>query len=191
MELLLVIALIATTSTILIFGQRLQILRGFDAVKKSDLNRIKVASENYFSDKGCYPPQTFFDNCNGADLQPYLNKIPCDPETKQPYQIQLDGSTCSQKFYLSAIASNTKDPGIICNDKFYVTSANVTRHELLAIICTNSSSCNNGYYACITGNCTFISNVDKPDCAPLFCESNCQNSCGLPGFEVQPQPCNP
>ncbi len=189
-ELLIIIAIISILLVAVLFGQRLQISRSFDAIRKNDLNKIKIALEHYFSDKGCYPPQSIFNTCSGAGLQPYLDAIPCDPETKQPYNIQLDTGACSQKYYLNGNASNLSDPGITCNGKFYVASPNVPASELLAI-CSGSTICKSGYYACVQSACQLVSVVEKPNCTPLFCEFNCQNSCGIPGFEVQPQPCTP
>ena len=177
--------------TALLLGQQAQIRKGYDAVRKSDLENIRIALEHYFSDKGCYPPQAIFNVCGGPGLQPYLDAIPCDPETKQPYTIKLESATtCSQKYYLYANAGTSTDPDITCNAKYYVRSPNVSDSELYSI-CMGESICKNGYHACILGACQLVSIAEKPACAPIFCESNCQNSCDLPGFEVDPQPCTP
>lgn len=189
-ELLIIITLASIILIAALFGQRLQLSRSFDAIRKSDLNKIKIALEHYFSDKGCYPPQSIFNTCGGTGLAPYLDAIPCDPESKQPYNIQLDGTACSQKYYLYGYASNANDPGITCQGKFYVASTNVPLSELLAI-CSGSTICKSGYYVCDQGICKLASQIEKPNCVPLFCEYNCQNSCGIPGFQVQPSPCTP
>ncbi len=187
-ELLIVIALLAILIIAAIFGARSQLLKSYDAVRKSDLEKIRIALENYFSDKGCYPPQTIFNDCGGADLQPYLNAIPCDPETKKPYNIKLDGTACSQRYYLYAPADIATDPEITCKSRFYVHSPNVPDSEVYTV-CSAGSYCYAGYYACVQSKCVLVSQSEKPACAPLFCVSNCQNSCGKPGFEVDPQPC--
>jgi len=56
-----------------------------DAERKDDLHRIKVAFEEYYSDNGCYPPPEILVNCSSSDLSPYINQVPCDPATGEPY----------------------------------------------------------------------------------------------------------
>ena len=56
-----------------------QISKGRDGRRKSDLQKIKIAFENYYSDKDCYPPPEILDNCDSNDLAPYMASIPCDP----------------------------------------------------------------------------------------------------------------
>ena len=49
-----------------------------DADRKKDLKDIKIAFENYYNDKGCYPPAGSLENCGSTALAPYLAQIPCD-----------------------------------------------------------------------------------------------------------------
>lgn len=62
-----------------------------DAQRKKDLNRIKVALEEYFNDNGSYPDGiaswNIKSNC-GKSISSftYLNPWPCDP-TGEPYKI--------------------------------------------------------------------------------------------------------
>lgn len=49
-----------------------------DADRKKDLKDIKIAFENYYNDKGCYPPAGSLENCGSTVLAPYLAQIPCD-----------------------------------------------------------------------------------------------------------------
>lgn len=77
----------------IIFSQQLQnsyIPRARDAERKTDLERVKIAFEDYYNDNGCYPDPEQLQNCNSDDLQPYLQTIPCDPETKEPYYYEPD-----------------------------------------------------------------------------------------------------
>lgn len=70
------------------FGSwRTQIDKARDADRKSDLQRLKTAFEDYFNDHECYPPLGTLSASDG--LKPYLDKIPRDPITKQPYQHQF------------------------------------------------------------------------------------------------------
>ncbi len=189
-ELLIVIALLALLLTAGIFGSRLQLKKSFDAIRKRDLNNLKIAFEHYYSEHECYPPASTLNDCDSAALAPYLDKIPCDPETKNPYTLTLDSASCAQKYYLYTDLSNTKDPQILCNGKYGASSSNVTQAEI-DLTCKGQSFCQGGYYACVQGACVLISSVTKPACAPLFCTSNCQSSCSLSGWEVYPQPCYP
>lgn len=59
--------------------------RAHDAQRKSDLRDIKLAFEDYYNDRGAYPPEEYLADCNGPSLQPYLKEVPCDPVTGKPY----------------------------------------------------------------------------------------------------------
>src|SRR5258708_1862599 len=84
-ELLIALAIVAMLIAILVLGQGLQLSRGEDARRKADLAKLKVSFEDYYNDKGCYPPAALLQRCGSADLSPYVAKIPCDPRTKAPY----------------------------------------------------------------------------------------------------------
>lgn len=69
--------------------------RGKDARRKSDLNRIKVAFEEYQNDKGFYPKNDMMlnlmkkENCGKNVFSPWLKSWPCDPNGN-PYYIFYD-----------------------------------------------------------------------------------------------------
>lgn len=95
MELMLVMAIIAIVLILALIGIRIQITRGFDAKRKADLADIRRAFEEYYNDKGCYPPAAILNNCGSGDLRPYMNLVPCDPVTKRPYvYVPLAGNEC-------------------------------------------------------------------------------------------------
>lgn len=95
MEMMLVMALVAIILVVMLIGIRIQIARGYDAKRKTDLANIRKAFEEYYNDKDCYPPPTILNNCGSGDLRPYLNLVPCDPVTKQPYvYVPLSGNQC-------------------------------------------------------------------------------------------------
>ena len=94
-ELLIVISLVAILVLLALFLMRTQLARSHDARRKADLGLIKIAFEDYFNDKGCYPPVDVLQYCNEETFQPYLSKIPCDPTTNQPYvYAPLEGNMC-------------------------------------------------------------------------------------------------
>jgi general secretion pathway protein G len=94
-ELLIVIAIIASLAVIFLLMARTQISRARDADRKADLNRIKIAFEDYYNDNGCYPPATILDNCGGPELRPYLDKVPCDPDGNPYLYLPVEGAECS------------------------------------------------------------------------------------------------
>ena len=68
--------------------------KGRDARRKKDLNRIKIAFEEYFNDKGYYPRNidtwNIKANCNSSSVfAPYLVPWPCDPDGN-PYIIVVE-----------------------------------------------------------------------------------------------------
>lgn len=200
-ELLLVVGLIAILAAGFIFANAHQLDRAFDAKRKSDLEKIKVAVESYYSDHNCYPTQTHFNTCgsrntpqdNPPGMSPYLPEVPCDPETKLPYTI-VTSTSCSQKFYAFAELSFGADPDATCMGRYGIVRGDVNNDELV-LTCQGSVTCDDGYYGCISGVCTKVSNSAKPACFPLVCDPNCSGSClidtGPAGydFELTPQPC--
>ena len=111
-EVLITIAIIALLFIIALWNWRNQIGRGYDARRKSDLARIKIAFEDYYNDKNCYPPDTILENCGGGELQPYMKEIPCDPTKRIPYAyIPEDPDGCSGYRVLAAL-EDTSDPDI-------------------------------------------------------------------------------
>jgi general secretion pathway protein G len=94
-ELLLVLVIVATLLLLLLWYMTTQLSRSRDARRKADLEKIKVSFEDYYNDKGCYPPPTVLQDCNSQSFQPYLQSIPCDPTRKTPYlYVPLEGNEC-------------------------------------------------------------------------------------------------
>jgi prepilin-type N-terminal cleavage/methylation domain-containing protein len=118
LEILIVVAIISILFAVLLFGDITQLFKGYDAVRKSDLNRIKIALENYYSDYDCYPSagmiQDFLSQCdNTTAFSPWLPKIPCDPrDHTTPYQVVTDGLECAQKFRLYTQLDNSRDKSV-------------------------------------------------------------------------------
>lgn len=84
-ELLISVTIFLFLVALVYWAVRGQMAKGRDAKRKDDLERIRVAFEDYFNDHGCYPDIDLLSNCGGDDLAPYLAEIPCDPETREPY----------------------------------------------------------------------------------------------------------
>ncbi len=84
-ELLIVIALVIIILILVLLSLRTQIMRARDAKRKTDLSRIQKSFEEYVNDRDRYPNEDILDNCESHDLAPYLESVPCDPSTREPY----------------------------------------------------------------------------------------------------------
>lgn len=113
-ELVIVMAILAILLIVSMMSWRRQMEKARDAQRKEDLQRISIAFEEWYSDFGCYPPETILNNCGGAELAPYLDKIPCDPVTREPYQyiVDEDNPACYESYKILAMMANDNDPGI-------------------------------------------------------------------------------
>lgn len=113
-ELLIVVAIIGILFTTVFLNIFKQVERGRDKQKKDHLNSIKIAFEDYYNDKNCYPPSAILNHCDGEELRPYLQNIPCDPKTKQAYILQIDdvNPACPQWFKIYTILGDTNDKAI-------------------------------------------------------------------------------
>lgn len=180
-EMLIVVALIALLLLLFIIGARLQLAKGYDATRKADLNRLRIAFEEYASDHGCYPDPAILADCGGKELQPYLESIPCDPETKKPYVMTVDKGICAGKFIIAALLANSNDPDINCSRAGYyaVGSNNVTGDELFNGCGQGGQICAT-YYICRSGACV-ASGSFRPACGPIWCEGSCgSGQCSKP-----------
>jgi prepilin-type N-terminal cleavage/methylation domain-containing protein len=94
-ELLIVIAIVAVLILMLLVSMTKQVSRSRDAQRKADLEKIKVSFEDYYNDNGCYPPIDVLIDCRGTSFKPYMNIIPCDPMTGDPYYyVPLGSDSC-------------------------------------------------------------------------------------------------
>jgi len=111
-EILIVVAIIGILSVASIVGYSRQLSRSRDAQRKADLEKIRVAFEDYYNDHDCYPNLSTFTNCGGNELSPYLKEIPCDPYDQEPYKyFSFNGDIC-QGYRVLVQLENTNDPHI-------------------------------------------------------------------------------
>jgi len=120
-EMVIVVAIVVIMAMILIAnlnpGQLVG--RANDATRKKDLSRMRVAFEEYMSDKGCYPSGELLEALNNQDycgsdvFLPWLNKWPCDPVKRLPYPIFVDPlSGCPHWFSIYTNLDNKTDNDI-------------------------------------------------------------------------------
>ncbi|OPZ89673.1 MAG: Bacterial type II secretion system protein G [Firmicutes bacterium ADurb.Bin419] len=122
-ELLVVMAIIAIMVAMFTgaINPLAQINKANDSRRKKDLNRIKIAFEDYYNDNNCYPTQDLIDeltnasNCGDDEMfSPWLRNWPCDPVSKEPYRIVIEESTddCPDWFKIYANLENRNDNDI-------------------------------------------------------------------------------
>ena len=130
-ELMIAVCIIAILVFLAVNTYISQTLKGYDARRKADLDRIKVATEEYEKDNNCYPPAGLVVCENGGlGLKPYLNTIPCDPRTHASYAFEPGPGVCAAWFRAYAKLENAGDksiipligPGGVYN--YYVSSSN-------------------------------------------------------------------
>lgn len=177
--------------------------RGSDAQRKKDLNRIKVAFEEYFSDKGFFPDDALmFDlnkksNCGSSTVfAPYLVPWPCDPDGN-PYFVMTE---VGNRFRAVTNLKNTKDKdipvgwydrtnfdlrGLTINDVNYgVSSTNILWYEDIVVdkncnvdICFTSNSsggCDHQDWVLgCQGSYCYFADINKGNECTSRCKTNC------------------
>jgi type IV pilus assembly protein PilA len=192
-EILIVITIIVILALAFLIGLNpiAQIFKGYDSRRKSDLQKIKIALESYYSDHDCYPDfrkTGVLDDrgnpsylCESDFLKPYLAILPCDPNSKKPYTIAFTppDSACSQQFavYAQIFSFFDKNANLIpyCPKTFAVSSPNSTEIDLVQG-CSDERICYVGY-GCINGSCVQVSEGTVNPCKTKYCEPGCNNVC--------------
>jgi prepilin-type N-terminal cleavage/methylation domain-containing protein len=187
-ELMIVVSIIAFLGILVTGYLRSQVFKGNDAKRKAEIKRIGIAVEEYEKDNNCYPLSSIVNCTNDDGLQPYLNKIPCDPTTQASYFYEHEDSICPRWYRIYSALENDQDidyqAGIGPNSAFtYVLESN----NAPAMITGGGGSPSN-YYGCISGICTSIGwNASRPgpSCDPNFQNLTCYGQCGNPSLECQ------
>lgn len=186
-EILVVTTILVVLGILLLIGinPMAQIYKGYDARRKADLQKIKTALENYYSDHECYPVFPITDSaglpsytCESDFLRPYLDSMPCDPNSKKPYTIYLVPavSVCPQNFAAYAKISSYYDPNANdiakCPDTIEVHSPNMTNFDTI-YGCSGQVEVCPIHYGCKKGACVVVADDRIPSCSPSFCDSKC------------------
>lgn len=87
LEILVTISIIVLILSLSIVSYNQVFITSRDSTRKSDIQIISNALEQYNSNKGSYPNST-------ANLSPYLNPVPKDPKTKGSYIYIASPSAC-------------------------------------------------------------------------------------------------
>lgn len=162
-----------------------------DSRRKKDLNRIKVAFEEFYNDKGCYPNETTRrqltdeNNCGSDIFEDWLKPWPCDPNGKS-YEIWTGYDVdCPQMFKILTVLENKNDvainiAGVSELDYNYgVSSGNISIGDYTGDNdpkCTRQSTddCYRISATCeTTAACTGPNCFSKPNCLPQCRVSSC------------------
>lgn len=140
-ELLITLSIVVILATIAIgaINPKALIDRGKDAIRKKDLNRIKTAMEEYYSDKGNYPEAALVDqlndkaNCGSTIFKPWLSPWPCDPNG-EPYKVVVEDIPKPRWFRVYVNLANKKDTSIPAG--WY----ELTDYQLIGGVTTNEAN---------------------------------------------------
>ncbi len=195
-EILIVVAILAILGVLGFWAWKTQVFKGYDSRRKTDIYQIKVAIEEYEKDHDCYPPPEKV-NCKlpisapGTGLRPYMDKIPCDPVTKESYYYDYDSLPCPKWYRLYAYLENSADedifgsigPGGTYN--YYSGSPNAPEPGAIST---------SDFYGCKSGICVSIiwdPQKQRCECDPHYQREDCYGECinpntGLPQNECVP-----
>ncbi len=201
-ELLITLSIVVILAIVAMMYLRGQAFKGNDARRKADIERIKVAVEEFEKDHDCYPLYVGCGLDSSQPIHPYLNNIPCDPVTNLAYVYEPEDSTCPGWFRFYSDLEFSQDPSVTPGIgpsgafNYFSGSANAPAP-------TQSSSTGGGvptlapsgggeavpasnFYGCRSGVCVPIGwNPARPgpECDPSFQNSSCYGQCGPPILE--------
>lgn len=208
-EILIVVSIIVFLAILVLMMTRGQIFKGNDARRKGDIHKIKVAVEEYEKDNNCYPLPQLVVCTPGDGLNPYLKKIPCDPENGASYFYEPEDSVCPGWYRIYTNLANTSDEEIMdlgCENgcgpetstssfNYYSASPNAPTPEQGTGGAGGTGGSGGGggvpsnFYGCFSGSCVPIlwdPARPGPECDPNFQNSSCYGQCTTPENECHP-----
>lgn len=109
-EIMIVVAIVVILAILAMFMLTNNLAKSRDGKRKADIDRIKIAFEEYYDDQNSFPPDTILSNCGGDEFKPYLPNIPCDPKTKKPYCYVYDETDGGQNYRILSSLEYQDDP---------------------------------------------------------------------------------
>lgn len=197
-ELLVVMVIITALIVLITAFLRSQIFKANDARRKAEMRRIGIAAEEYEKDNNCYPLPNLVICKPGTGLQPYLDKVPCNPINNSSYFYEHEDSVCPSWYRIYSNLENTLDPDYINGlgpagvYSYVYQSSNAP--DLVIVETTPPSGGGGGgipgtdFYGCFSGACTPIlwdPTRPGPECDPNFQNATCYGQCVNPVNECQ------
>ena len=108
-EVLIVLTILAVFILAALWAYQIQVFKGRDAKRKSDLGKLQRVLEDYLNDHVCYPDNL---ECR-SDFAPYLSQIPCDPVNSRGHIYYYSVSSeegCKQWYKIFTTLEYKKDP---------------------------------------------------------------------------------
>ena len=189
-EILVVLTLIGIITIFSVVNGPTQLQKARDAVRKTHLDRIKNAIEEYYQDKDCYPQA--ISSCNNNFVNGslvLLDRIPCDPNNNLSYTYVPETSSCPKSYQLYANLEYTNDSiidkigcrngcGPDCQFNYGVASSN----EKLNPYCEVAAPEEVLQYVCAPGgNCDPYADPTISDCPDVYInDPTCQDKCSEP-----------
>ena len=184
-EVMIVVVIIAFLALIVFWANKTQVYKGYDSRRKADIAEIKIAIEQYEKDHDCYPLSDVVSCKPGTGLQPYLEKIPCDPRNGSTYYYEYEKTLCPKWYWLYANLENKTDkqatPGIGPNGAFNYSSGSPNAPS------SGQTPSPSQFFGCKSGSCVPIAwdpTRPGPACDPNSGSSDCDRPCrddlGLP-----------
>ncbi|MFH1601378.1 MAG: prepilin-type N-terminal cleavage/methylation domain-containing protein [Candidatus Shapirobacteria bacterium] len=115
-ELLIVITIIGFLTTLLALAYVSQLKKARDAERKAQIQKIKIAFEDYFADWGCYPSDpAIFEHCGSKAFTPWLEKVYCD-SLGNFYRVVVEDDECPDYYAIYTNIEYLKDHQLLANE---------------------------------------------------------------------------
>lgn len=175
-EILIVVTFLSIIAVVLIsaFQPGTQLGKAWDARRKSDLAKLKIKLEDYYNDNKKYPDTL---PC-GASFTPYMDKIPCDPETGSDYAYVTSGNSYQIYTSLNNLSDvqiakigceNGCGPENTCLYNYGISSPNIGLD--------NCDACDYGCFGDASNYGCHV-NMATHDCPKRFCDlAECSSAC--------------
>lgn len=204
-EILTVLTVISGLTIFSITAIPKQLMKARDSVRKSNIRRVVTAIEEIYQDTNCYPDSIpLCTNPLKQGNSTIIDKIPCDPKTKNSYVYVPETSSCPKWFQLYGILENSSDSiidrvgcrngcGPKCQFNFGIASTNQTLDPYCKEVSTTTSPVSTpgpslapsepeqpvNQYACSPGgDCEIYINPEISGCPDIYInDPTCQEKC--------------
>jgi prepilin-type N-terminal cleavage/methylation domain-containing protein len=196
-EILIVVSILGILALLSTNIGRVYVLRARDVLRKDDLDRSKIAIEDYYDSFGYFPaelPQCPLPFIVGTMM--LLNRMPCDPKTGDSYRYVTDGTAKSKWFKFYTNLEYTDDRNIDdvgcrtgcgpdCKYNYGIASTNVELSGCTKLMPTliPTPSPRPVFYVCAPGGgtegvCEAYDDPDRSECPKVFPDDpTCQHDC--------------
>ena len=117
-ELMITLSIISMLVLAAFFVASGQLVKGRDAKRKADLNKMQKLFEDYLNDASVYPAVAGVSDsnivCNGG-FSPYLSQLPCDPKNNDELNYYYEVDSTRDWYVIYASLENEEDS--IIDDK--------------------------------------------------------------------------